>query len=128
MTTEETVMFSEDLVFIVMGSKKERTEVYDFINDLKVDEWNRILGTLRAINTLLTHYCHKEKFKRVEGKIYEVKQFQIRIACYWRDSRTLFAFMAFRKKADDWPKAELIRARKLLAECQQNDMARKKRE
>lgn len=125
MTTEETVLYSESLIFSVVGSEDEKTEAYEFIkNDLTLDEWKRILGTLGAINTELIRYNHREKFKRVEGKIYEIKQFQIRIACYWRDGRTLVAFMAFRKKSDDWPKAKLQKARDLLLECQKNDMTR----
>lgn len=128
MTTHETVLYPKNLIFVVVGDEDERTDVYDFIrNHVSKDEWNQIVGTLGALNVDLTRYNHPKKFKRVEGKIYEIKQFQIRIACYWRDSRTLIAFMAFRKKVNDWPKAELVKARRLLAECQENDAARKKR-
>lgn len=128
MTTHETVLYQNNLIFIVVGDERESTDVYDFIRDnVSEDERKQILGTLGAMNISLTRYCNRVKFKHVEGKIYELKQFQIRIACYWRDSRTLVAFMAFRKKKDKWKKSELERARTLLRECQENEMARKKR-
>ena len=56
-----------------------------------------------------------QKFKRVEGDIWEFKSFRIRISCY-QAGRCWHLLHGFEKKGEYWPNGELIRAQNLLVE------------
>lgn len=60
---------------------------------------------------------NREKFKKVEGDIFEFKKFQIRIGCF-QVTRTWFLTHGFTKKQDHWPKSELKRANDIREEHQ----------
>jgi hypothetical protein len=58
---------------------------------------------------------NRQKFKKVEGDIFEFKSFQIRIGCF-QSGRTWFLTHGFVKKQDRWPKSELERAQTIRKE------------
>jgi hypothetical protein len=55
---------------------------------------------------------NREKFRQVEGSIFEFKSFQIRISCY-RDRSCWYLLHGFLKKKNRWPSSEVIRAENL---------------
>jgi hypothetical protein len=57
---------------------------------------------------------NREKFKKVEGKIFEFKCHQIRIGCF-QVGLCWFLTHGFIKKQDDWPKSELDRAVRVMS-------------
>jgi hypothetical protein len=59
---------------------------------------------------------NKEKFRRVEDKLYEFKSFQIRIGCF-QVSTTWFLTHGFIKKKDKWSRSEIDRGLTIMAEC-----------
>lgn len=56
-----------------------------------------------------------QKFKRVEGKIYEFKAHQVRVSCFQIGDRWVLTH-GFIKKGDRWPKQELRRAERIMEE------------
>jgi len=58
---------------------------------------------------------NRQKFKKVDGEIFEFKCFQIRIGCF-QQGRTWFLTHGFVKKQDKWPKSELARAETIRRE------------
>jgi|ERR1035437_1378762 hypothetical protein len=56
-----------------------------------------------------------QKFKKLEGKIFEFKSHQIRIACF-QVRHTWFLTNGFFKDQDDWPSGEVERAIRIMAE------------
>jgi phage-related protein len=56
-----------------------------------------------------------QKFKKVEGMVFEFKSFQIRIGCF-QERREWFLTHGFMKKQDKWPRRELERAQTIRDE------------
>jgi phage-related protein len=57
---------------------------------------------------------NREKFKPIEGKLYEFKAFQIRLPCFFDRTNRVVVTHGFRKKKDDIPKSEIKRAQEIL--------------
>ena len=89
----------------------------EFIRDLD-------LGDQRKLRVLFERMAehgrifNSEKFKKVEGHIFEFKSFQIRVGCF-QLSNTWFLTHGFRKKQDKWPKAQITRAKRIRSEHMQ---------
>jgi hypothetical protein len=58
---------------------------------------------------------NREQFKLVEGEIFEFKRFQTRVGCFQVGPRWILTH-GFQKKGDRWPKAEVIRAERIMRE------------
>jgi len=98
--------------FVIDEGEEHKTEIYRFIDGLTLDEWKKIVRVLDAINTNPMTYTHPEKFKPLEGKIWEIKQHEIRIACYWQiRGELLVGIYGLRKKVNKWPKNEMDNAK-----------------
>lgn len=124
LTTVRTKIYSDKFAFYVFGSDKLKTKVYDFFrdrfeinkskkgNEIREKLANKLTGVLQAINTNPLIYQHQEKFKRIEGEVWEVKIHAVRIACVWdKKPDSLVAIYAFDKKSDKWKKKDLIKMR-----------------
>lgn len=61
-----------------------------------------------------------QHFHKIDGEIWEFKCYQHRIGCF-QDGREWVLTHGFVKKGDRWPKPEVDRAKRIMAE----DMARK---
>jgi phage-related protein len=60
---------------------------------------------------------NREKFKPVEGGLFEFKSHQIRMICKFASEQGLVLIThGFQKKRDDIPPAEIIRAKRILRE------------
>ena len=98
--------------FVIDEGEERKSQIYKFIVALTPDEWKKIVRVLDAINTKPMTYMHQEKFKQLEGKIWEIKQREIRIACYWQiRGELLVGVYGLRKKANKWSKNEIDNAR-----------------
>jgi len=58
---------------------------------------------------------NREKFRKVEGHIYEFKKYQHRIGCF-RERQTWFLTHGFVKKSDRWLPQEIERANRIRTE------------
>jgi phage-related protein len=75
---------------------------------------------LRALFVRLADHStipNRQKFRQVEGAVFEVKSHQIRISCY-RSEDVWYLLHGFVKKQDRWPKQEVERAVRLMREHQ----------
>ena len=59
---------------------------------------------------------NREKFKKLVDDIWEFKSYQIRTRCAFTASRIILVTHGFIKKGDDTPRAEIVRAKRILAE------------
>lgn len=55
------------------------------------------------------------KFKKLQGKLFEFKRFQIRVACFQIGNRWILT-QGFVKKSDAWPRKEIERAEQIMEE------------
>ena len=85
-----------------------------FIDSLSEEERAKVGALLErmAVSGLI---ANRQKFKKVEGHIFEFKCFQIRIGCF-QVQRSWLLTHAFVKKKDNWPKSELKRANEIRDE------------
>lgn len=93
----------------------------DFIEGLDENELRR-LDTLfhRMADTGWIRDC--QKFKQVDGKIYEFKRYQTRVGCFHVRNRWRLTH-GFIKKSDKWPKREIERANRIMREDLERDHA-----
>jgi len=58
---------------------------------------------------------NREKFKKLDGEIWEIKSFQLRIGAF-RLRSVWYLTHGFQKKRDKWPKAQIERAERIRQE------------
>jgi hypothetical protein len=86
----------------------------DFIDQLS-DTDSTKLAAMFDLMAAVGQIKNREKFKKVEGPIFEFKSFQIRIGCF-QHGRVWFLTHGFQKKANRWRRAELDRAETIRSE------------
>ena len=86
----------------------------DFIDQLS-DSDRAKLAALFDRMAAVGQIRNREKFKKVEGAIFEFKSFQIRIGCF-QHGRVWFLTHGFQKKAARWRREELERAETIRSE------------
>lgn len=59
---------------------------------------------------------HREKFKKLDGELWEFKSHQIRMPCAFRHPRLVVVTHGFIKKTGRIPPAEIARAERILNE------------
>lgn len=99
----------------VYGTKDNKTSVYRFLDDLLEDDsvQKKLDSVLRAINSNPLKYSHEQKFKHLEDNVWEIKIYQIRIACIWDTKpHNLIAIYGFIKKQNKWSKHDLNNMRR----------------
>jgi phage-related protein len=57
---------------------------------------------------------NREKFKKIEGDLYEFKAGQLRMPCFFDAKNRIVVTHGFRKKSDDIPPSEIKRAQGVL--------------
>ncbi len=58
--------------------------------------------------------ANREKFKQIDGRLFEFKAGQIRMPCFFDKKNRIIVTHGFRKKADDIPPSEIRRAKDVL--------------
>jgi hypothetical protein len=86
----------------------------EFYDGLPLSDQAKVMSLFRRMAEA-GRIINREKFKQVEGDIFEFKSFRARISCY-RDGNSWYLLHGFDKKGDKWPEGQLIRARNLLVE------------
>lgn len=59
--------------------------------------------------------ANREKFKQLEGRIYEFKAHQLRMPCFFDSKNRIVVTHGFRKKSSNTPPGEIRRAEVVLA-------------
>lgn len=91
-----------------------RMPAREFIQDLSEQDQRKLAALFQRIADH-GRIHNREKFKKVEGDIFEFKSFQVRVGCF-RLRSTWFLTHGFIKKSDRWPKAEIKRAVRIRSE------------
>ena len=111
--TEE--LYRKNFGFRVFGTDKEPRQVSKYIDKTfrSKKKTDQLVAVLNAINTDPLNFSHREKFKRLEPGVWEIKIKQIRLACVWDPKPlNLVAIYGFDKKADKWPDRHLKNMRR----------------
>ena len=74
------------------------------------------LNTLFQLLGNAGRISNREKFKKLEDEIWQFKSYQIRMPCAFTSNRIVVVTHGFVKKGDDTPRAEIVRAKRILAE------------
>lgn len=88
----------------------------EFLNSGVVPE--KDLASLKRLFELLSQtgrISNPEKFKKLEGDLWEFKSFQTRIGTF-RHGRTWYLTGGFIKKRDHWPASEIQKANRIRLE------------
>ena len=86
----------------------------EYINALQPSDQDRIESLLeRTVDHGLPH--NEEKFKKLEGKLFEFKSHQDRLLCFFHGPGVLIVTHGYRKKSNKAPKSEIRRAAALRA-------------
>jgi hypothetical protein len=87
-----------------------------FIEELSTADKAKLFALLkRAADMGPMNINNREKFKKLDDDLYEFKVFQIRIPCFY-NGRSIVLTHGFKKKQDDIPPGELLRAKRIRAE------------
>ncbi len=104
------ILYSENFNFLVFGTETMPTQVRKYLDRLLERNLNqkKLTSILKAISSNPLMYSHRQKFKHLEGDVWEIKIKQIRIACVWdKKPINLIAIYGFNKKRDDWSPKDL---------------------
>jgi len=118
MLTCTTFFYKKSYEFRIFGTETVKTQVYRFMEKTLKDE--KILGKLtsglNAIDSDPRFYSHEQKFKHLEGRVWEIKIKSFRIACIWDPNpKLLIAIYGFKKKRPDWTQQDLVNLRNQLS-------------
>lgn len=89
--------------------------LFEFIEQLEQYEQAKLLS-------LLEHTAdygplrNAEKFKKLEGEIWEFKSYQVRLLCFFDKGRIIITTHGFKKKRDKTPKREIEKAERMREE------------
>ena len=57
-----------------------------------------------------------EKFRHLEGPLWELQSYQVRIPCFFDGSRMVILTQGFAKKKNKTPRTEIVRALRMIKE------------
>jgi hypothetical protein len=88
-----------------------------FIEELSTLDRNKLLALLkRAADMGPMNINDGEKFKKLEGTLFEFKVFQTRMPCFYQ-GRSVVLTHGYMKKKDKTPPTEIARAVRIQKEC-----------
>ena len=107
-------LYSGDKWSIRALADSHRCRAQEYINDLQPADQDRIESLLERT---ADHGPPKneEKFKKLEGKLFEFKSYQDRLPCFFHGPGVLIVTHGYRKKSNKAPKSEIRRAAALRA-------------
>lgn len=95
----------------------------EFIEELEAAEQRKLAVLFQRLADT-GRISNREQFRKVTGKIWEFKRYQVRVGCFQAGTRWLLTH-GFHKKADHWPKGELERAERIRVEHLNQEQTRK---
>ncbi len=104
---------------LLWTGKNENTAICSFIDSLTNQEFDKVARVVAQIDNMPHRYRHPEKFKILDGDIWEIKADNIRLACFW-SLHDLIVFYGFRKKSQKWPRNDLSNMKGLFVSCKKD--------
>jgi hypothetical protein len=107
---------------IYLAIQRDGTSLADaFIKGLDNSDRLKLLALLKRAADMGPMNIHDgEKFKKLDGTLFEFKVFQIRMPCFY-DGRKVILTHGFTKKKDKTPPAEIERAARIQKEYREAD-------
>lgn len=92
----------------------------EYIDGLGMADRRKILAVLSRAGD---HWpiVNTDKFKHLEGDIYEFKAGQHRLTCFFQPGARVIITHGFRKKTARAPKSEITRAQTIRSHCLEDD-------
>ncbi len=108
---------------ITLATQQDGTSIFDnFIEELNVAEQTKLLALLkRAADMGPRNINDGEKFKKLEGDLFEFKSFQTRVPCFY-DGRKIVLTHGYKKKQDKTPRREIDRALRIKQEYESSKL------
>jgi hypothetical protein len=109
LTTNDPFWTGKNVKFHLFSKENGRSQIIDLLKkDLTEILSKKLISALKAIDNEPLMFSHEQKFKPLEGEVWEIKFGQWRIACLWDPKPyKLIGFYAYIKQRQDWPKTEL---------------------
>jgi phage-related protein len=92
-----------------------KCQVSGFIDGLEAAEQKKVVALLQRTADYGPPN-NMQKFRKLQGDIWEFKSFQVRILCAFEDRNIIILTHGFIKKQDKTPPDEIERAKRLLTE------------
>lgn len=103
--------FTVECAILKNGSSKSRK----FLKSLEKKKRAKISSVIQRYADF-GHINNPEQFKKVEGKLWEFKAFQVRIFMYHCAPKTIALTHGFHKKKDKIPSSQIKRAERIMLE------------
>ena len=117
---DRPIIIFKGIQFVVEGavSANGECESKNFLDALGETERAKIFKIIKRLANFGV-IQNREQFKKVEGEIWEFKEFQRRILMYYLPNRRIVLTHGFIKKIDKIPRAEIVRANTIRHEYNQ---------
>jgi len=107
-------LYSGDKWSIRALADSHRCWAQEYISTLQPSDRKRLVSLLsRTVDHGPPR--NREKFKKLEGEIFEFKSYQDRLLCFFDGRNVLIVTHGYRKKSNKAPKSEIERAAALRA-------------
>jgi phage-related protein len=93
----------------------DRCVLEEFMKDLPRPEQVKVLALMERMADYGSPQ-NDQKFKHLEGPLYELKSYQVRIPCFFDGARVVILTHGFLKKRDRTPRTEIDRALRMAKE------------
>lgn len=110
--TDASILYSGKRYDISAVTVHGRCFASEFINQLEQGEQAKIISLLEYTGNYGPPK-NREKFKKLEGAIWEFKSYQVRLLCFFDTGAVIIVTHGFRKKQTRTPKGEIERADQL---------------
>lgn len=111
--------------FVLWVDGTSQNCVYEFFQTLDIKkEQNMIKAVVARIDIVYPDWAKvpNTKCKPLENKLFELKGFQARIACFMQPgTRTIIGIYGITKKRDDWTRSDLEAVRRKYCICKDLD-------
>ena len=102
----------------------------EFLNTLNSEELSSIIAIFRLFGDKKGVLSNPTKFKKLEHyhvAIFEFKDYQVRLAGFWRPEYNFNLIYGFKKKRDSWPQSDLKAMRSNYDDLIKEEMRRKRK-
>jgi len=121
---KKDVVFKGRVLTIAFAVRADGTmPAKDFYDSLDGEWKSKLMSSFRHMGEM-GNFNHRERFKHVEGPIFEFKRFQIRMLCFRSESRWVLT-NGCSKKGDKLDPSEIARAFAIMNDHIQREKAEK---
>lgn len=114
-----------NITVVAWGTKSVHTQILKFLDTCSEKEVLKIVSILHSVDDAHPlKYQNEHKFKNFNGKLYEIKEGQIRIGCYLKENTWILIY-GFRKKTNAWTKKDRDNFLRIYKDCKDVEIINK---